>query len=140
GVALPGDARRFVGPMSLGSATMPGMRIMRPFGIARSESGAIAVVMAIVVTAVLLPLTIYGVNSYVRGGVNGELQRGGDAGALAGASRIPLGDPTQVAAVLAAMPVNPTPDQAAPLVNALLAGCTTNCSADVASQVCTAAL
>jgi hypothetical protein len=58
----------------------------------REERGAIAILAAIVVLFVALPLAAIGMTTYVREGSLGELQRAADAGALAGAASIPLGD------------------------------------------------
>lgn len=118
---------------------MPGMRLMRALNRAAAEdTGAIAVLMAIVLTAVLVPLAAYGVNTYVRDGLNGELQRAADAGALAGAARIPLGNPSALRPYLTALPANPTPSQLQPLVDKLLSGVCpgSNCPTDIAESVC----
>lgn len=58
----------------------------------RDDSGAVAVLLAIVLTAVIIPVAAWGVTSYVRGGVASEYRQAADAGALAAAARIPLGD------------------------------------------------
>jgi hypothetical protein len=62
----------------------------------REEQGAIAILAAIVILFVALPLAAIGMTTYVREGSLGELQRAADAGALAGAASIPLGDLTFV--------------------------------------------
>lgn len=54
------------------------------------ERGAIATLVALLVTAVLVPLVAVSVRSFVRAGTAGELQRAADSGALAGAAAIPL--------------------------------------------------
>ncbi|MGH2719977.1 MAG: hypothetical protein ACRDJO_00050 [Actinomycetota bacterium] len=64
----------------------------------REEHGAIAILAAIVVLFVALPLAAIGMTTYVREGSLAELQRAADAGALAGAASIPLGDLTFVKA------------------------------------------
>ena len=56
------------------------------------ESGVVAVITAIVVAAVLVPLTALGLFAYTRSGTLGELKRAADSGALAGAALIPLGN------------------------------------------------
>ena len=59
---------------------------------ARRDDGAVAVVYAIVLAGVLAPIFALGTTALVRSTTNGELQRAGDAGALAGAAAIPFGD------------------------------------------------
>ena len=59
---------------------------------ARHDDGAVAVLYAIVLAGVLVPLFALGTTALVRSTTNGELQRAGDAGALAGAAAIPFGD------------------------------------------------
>src|SRR3954469_16620120 len=89
----------------LGGETMRAMRAMRPFDrLGSRETGAIAVLMAIAITVVLVPLGVYGVDSYVRSGVYAEEQRAADAGALAGAARIPLADPGALSSYLQSNP------------------------------------
>jgi hypothetical protein len=58
----------------------------------RDERGAVAVVVAIVMSFVLVPLTALGTGSYVRSTTASELTRSADSGSLAGAAEIPLGD------------------------------------------------
>jgi hypothetical protein len=58
----------------------------------RDESGAVAVVVAIVLAFVLVPLTALGAGTYVRSTTASELTRSADSGSLAGAAEIPLGD------------------------------------------------
>jgi hypothetical protein len=81
----PGRARR-----------VPGNALLRRIAGARRETGAIAIVMAVVLVAVLIPLTAFGVRTYVKSGLAGELQRAADAGATAGAALIPLTDPSEL--------------------------------------------
>ena len=59
---------------------------------ARRDDGAVAVLYAIVLVAIILPLFAVGTTALVRSTTNGELQRAADAGALAGAAAIPFGD------------------------------------------------
>lgn len=59
---------------------------------ARRDDGAVAVLYAIVLAGIILPVFAVGSTALVRSTTNGELQRAADAGALAGASAIPFGD------------------------------------------------
>jgi len=59
---------------------------------ARRDDGAVAVLYAIVLAGVILPVFALGTTALVRSTTNGELQRAADAGALAGAAAIPFGD------------------------------------------------
>ncbi len=68
----------------------------------KAEEGATAVLLTILLLGALLPLAAIGLSSYVRTGTSDELQRSADAGALAGARLIPLGNPEFVRAYLAA--------------------------------------
>ena len=74
----------------------------------RRDDGAVAVVWAIVLSLLVAPLTGLALTTYVRTGVSAELQRAADAGALAGAASIPLGDLNYLAAYLAATNLGPT--------------------------------
>ncbi len=56
------------------------------------DSGVIAVVTAIVVAAVLVPVAALGLSSYVRTSVRQEMQRSAESGALAGAAGLVLVD------------------------------------------------
>jgi hypothetical protein len=83
----------------------------RPFSVrwglrrrARSERGAIAIFMTVVLVAVGLPVTAYAVNAAVSSGVSAELQHAADAGALAGAANIPLLDASKIQSVLSGVP------------------------------------
>ncbi|HET6908681.1 MAG TPA: hypothetical protein VFH54_05020 [Mycobacteriales bacterium] len=58
----------------------------------REDSGAIAVVYAVVFVFVVVPLLVVGTTTYVRSSTTGELQRASDSGALAGAATIPFGN------------------------------------------------
>jgi len=58
----------------------------------RRDEGAIALIYAIVLSFVLMPLLAVGTTTLVRSTTVGELQRAADAGALAGAATIPFGD------------------------------------------------
>lgn len=55
-----------------------------------AESGAVAIITALVVVFVLLPISALGVANYSRSGVTAEVQRAGDSGALAGAAGLTL--------------------------------------------------
>ena len=59
---------------------------------ARRDDGAVAVLYAIVLAGIILPVFAVGTTALVRSTTNGELQRAAGAGALAGASAIPFGD------------------------------------------------
>lgn len=59
---------------------------------ARRDDGAVAVLYAIVLAFVIMPIFALSTTALVRSTTNGELQRAGDAGALAGAAAIPFGD------------------------------------------------
>lgn len=59
---------------------------------ARQDDGAVAVLYAIVLAGVIMPVFALGTTTLVRSTTNGELQRASDAGALAGAAAIPFGD------------------------------------------------
>lgn len=59
---------------------------------ARRDDGAVAVIYAIVLLGVLMPVFALSTTALVRSTTNGELQRAADAGALAGAAAIPFGD------------------------------------------------
>src|SRR5205823_3534205 len=76
------------------------------------ERGAIAVLAAVVVVTLLLPLAALAVTAHVREGAAAELQRAAEAGALAGASSIPLGDLSMVNAYVAGLGLSfpPTSD------------------------------
>lgn len=52
------------------------------------DSGAVAVLVALLVAFVLLPVAALGLTGYVRAGVDAELQRAADSGALAGATSL----------------------------------------------------
>lgn len=69
----------------------------------KREEGATAVLLSILLIGVLLPLAAAGLSSYVRTGTIDEVQRSADAGALAGARVMPLGDPEFVRSYLNAM-------------------------------------
>jgi hypothetical protein len=56
------------------------------------DDGAVALVTALVVMFVLLPVAAMGLTAYTRSGVRGEMQRAGDTGALAGAASLGLLD------------------------------------------------
>jgi hypothetical protein len=58
----------------------------------RPDDGAVAVLYAIVLAGVIMPVFALGTTALVRSTTNGELQRAADAGALAGAAAIPFGD------------------------------------------------
>lgn len=70
----------------------------------RNDSGAMAVLLAVVMVAVMVPVSGFAVTQFVRNGLQGELQRSADQGALAGASLIPLADTTALKTFLAANP------------------------------------
>lgn len=59
----------------------------------RNQDGAVAILVAIILVGLAVPLISAGLSGYVRSGTAGELQRSADVGALAGARVIPLGDP-----------------------------------------------
>lgn len=65
---------------------------MRRWWSKRSETGAIAVLVSVVLVGAALPLAGLGYSAHVRGATAAELQRAADSGALAGAAAIPLGD------------------------------------------------
>lgn len=67
-----------------------------------NERGAIAVLMAIVLTILIIPLAAVSLSTFIREATIGELQRSADAGALAGARLVPVGD----------LPVLPPPSAA----------------------------
>lgn len=69
-----------------------------------TDSGAMAVLLAVVLTAVAIPVSGYGVTQLVRNGLQGELQRAADQGALAGSAMIPLADVGTVKTFLASTP------------------------------------
>ncbi|HWB66261.1 MAG TPA: hypothetical protein VG708_05490, partial [Mycobacteriales bacterium] len=69
---------------------------MRRFRRADGERGAVAVIVAIVLAAVLLPAIALGTGAYARSTTGAELNRASDTGALAGAAEIPLGNLTFV--------------------------------------------
>jgi hypothetical protein len=56
------------------------------------DGGVIAVLTALLVAFVLLPVTALGLTAYTRGGVAAEMQRAADSGALAGAASLALLD------------------------------------------------
>lgn len=58
--------------------------------VLRDDGGVIAVITAIVVAAVLVPVAALGLTAYVRAGVRGEMQRAAESGALAGAASLNL--------------------------------------------------
>lgn len=58
----------------------------------RDDNGAVAVLYAIVLVGIILPIFAVATTALVRTTTNGELQRAADAGALAGAAAIPFGD------------------------------------------------
>ena len=70
------------------------------------ERGAIAVLAALVIVTMLLPLAALAVTAHVREGASAELQRAAEAGALAGAAAIPLGDLSMLNAYVAGTPLN----------------------------------
>lgn len=59
---------------------------------ARRDDGAVAVLYAIVLAGVIVPLFAVSTTALVRSTTSGDLQRAADAGALAGAAAIPFGD------------------------------------------------
>lgn len=75
---------------------------------ARRDDGAVAVLYAIVLAGVLAPVFALSTTALVRSTTNGELQRAGDAGALAGAAAIPFGDVNFARNFLAATAGGPT--------------------------------
>ena len=75
---------------------------------ARRDEGAVAVLYAIVLALVLVPLMAVGTAALVRSTTTGELQRAADAGSLAGSAAIPFGDPSFAARFLAATAGGPT--------------------------------
>jgi len=66
--------------------------MLRRLDRARRDDGAVAVLYAVVLVFVILPLFAVTTTALVRSTTSGELQRAADAGALAGASEIPFGD------------------------------------------------
>jgi hypothetical protein len=58
----------------------------------KDERGAVAVVVAIVLAFVLVPVTALATGTYVRSTTESELQHSADSGSLAAAASIPLGD------------------------------------------------
>lgn len=82
------------------------VRHPRPAG----DDGAVAVLVALVVVGVLLPVSALGLNTYVRNTTLAELQRSADSAALAGAASIPLSDPQYVRTLLALPTLEPVPD------------------------------
>lgn len=74
----------------------------------RRNDGAMAIFVSVVALFVLLPLVGLASSSIIRGGVQAELQMGADAGALAGAASIPVGDFEDLNAVLSGAPSSPT--------------------------------
>lgn len=80
-------------------------RVIQRLGRAhRRDDGAMAILIAIVLTAVAIPVSAYGVTQLVRDGLRGELQRAADQGAVSGASMIPLADPTNLKTLAASNP------------------------------------
>jgi len=71
---------------------------------ARRDDGAVAVLYAIVLLGVLMPVFALSTTALVRSTTNGELQRAADAGALAGAAAIPFGDVNFARNFIAATP------------------------------------
>lgn len=67
--------------------------MVRRRGFHRGEEGATAVLLAILLIGVLIPLSAAALSAYVRTGTIDEVQRSADVGALAGARVIPLGNP-----------------------------------------------
>ena len=67
--------------------------MVRRRGFHGGEEGATAVLLAILLVGVLVPLSVAALSAYVRTGTIDEVQRSADVGALAGARVIPLGDP-----------------------------------------------
>ncbi len=61
-------------------------------GRRRDDSGAVAVLYAVVFVFALVPLLALGTTTYVQTSTAAELQRAADSGALAGASALPLGN------------------------------------------------
>lgn len=108
----------------------------------RGQRGAIAVVMAIVIVGLAVPLVGVATTTYLRSGLAAEMQRAADAGATAGATRIPLADPSTLRNVLTTL----TPGQSVTgqIVNAMTSPCTsstpysasTTCPLSIAQQVC----
>lgn len=76
--------------------------MLRCIARVRRDDGAVAVLYAIVLAGILLPVFAVGTTALVRSTTNGELQRAGDAGALAGAAAIPFGDVNFARSFLAA--------------------------------------
>ena len=76
-------------------------------GQAGDERGAIAALVALLVTVVLVPLVAVSLRSFVRAGTVGELQRAADSGALAGAAAIPLTSISSIAGGIFAGPPQP---------------------------------
>lgn len=70
---------------------------------AGDDRGAVAVLACIVVVMLLLPAVALAVTAHVREGAAAELQRAAEAGALAGAASIPLGDLSMVNAYAAGL-------------------------------------
>ena len=70
----------------------------------RGDGGAMAVLLAIVLVAVALPVTGFAVTQVVRNGLQGELQRAADQGALSGSAMIPLADASSLKAFVASTP------------------------------------
>jgi hypothetical protein len=70
------------------------------------DRGAIAVLAALVVVTLLFPLVALAVTAHVREGAAAELQRAAEAGALAGAASIPLGNLSFLNAYVAGTPLN----------------------------------
>ena len=66
--------------------------MLHRIGRDRRDDGAVAVLYAIVLAGVIMPIFALGTTTLVRSTTNGELQRAADAGALAGAAAIPFGD------------------------------------------------
>ncbi|HVV77570.1 MAG TPA: hypothetical protein VHC43_16225 [Mycobacteriales bacterium] len=58
----------------------------------RRDSGAVAVIVALVLAFAMIPALALGTGTYVRSSTATELQRAADTGSLAGAAEIPLGD------------------------------------------------
>lgn len=73
------------------------MVVRRP----RGDRGVVAVLTAVMVATVLVPVSALGLSAYTRSATSAELSRAADAGALAGAAAVPLADLDAIQAYLA---------------------------------------
>jgi Flp pilus assembly protein TadG len=82
------------------------MRVLVRRSHLKDDRGAIAVLAAILIVGLLIPLSALAMTTHVREGAAAELQRAAEAGALAGAASIPLGNVTFLNSYLSGLPLN----------------------------------